>query len=622
MKRKAKQNGSGGRLRLGLLVATAAAFLLVPAAQALANVAVTVNGAGTGQGEITSGNGLEKYKGTPPLECHWTGSTWNPGTPANGECKNEGSAEGEGIEGTYVKAAPANGSEFAGWTIVKGGNGHLGCAAGQTYCSPYVFEGAGGELEVTATFEPCAPGSGAPTCVSTIKVNLSGTGKVEGKALFGVGGNAIDCSNIPGEEATVCEAQMVAETAEQEANGTGQRYAGLEATPGPGWEWVEWTVQKGGYSEFICSEKTTGGPNPPVNQSCMFSVGHLGEDAEVTAVFNEIPTPQTLTLGHTGEGSFECNSGSGFEACEAEYPQESTVTVKAVADTGWEFAAWTGECDTESGAECEVEMTVGGRSVSAEFVLETRALTLNPPIGEGTLAAECDYGSGLEACASLTEIPYGTEVEVTATPESGNSVESLTGSGSASGCSTAGVGPEEAATCDFEIEADSEVSAVFATAASIAIQEENVHGEVPQTTELATTCENDVDLGEFIPGEAANYVETCGLTVTATGSENTLTAADESGNDTGYLTQKLTHPYSLPQALETKATGIPSLEYPGTGGGTFAPLTSPVGLLTYGGPVSADDVTLTFRQKIGLHDALHTGTYSKTITLTLKQTAL
>jgi hypothetical protein len=42
--------------------------------------------------------------------------------------------------------------------------------------------------------------------------------------------------------------------------------------------------------------------------------------------------------------------------------------------------------------------------------------------------------------------------------------------------------------------------------------------------------------------------------------------------------------------------------------------------LTYAGPVSNDQATLTFSQAIGSTDALRTGTYAKTLTFTLSTT--
>ena len=57
--------------------------------------------------------------------------------------------------------------------------------------------------------------------------------------------------------------------------------------------------------------------------------------------------------------------------------------------------------------------------------------------------------------------------------------------------------------------------------------------------------------------------------------------------------------------------------------GAFANVGSsaaPTPLLSWSGPVSNDAVTLDFKQSIGAGDALRTGSYSKTLTLTLSTT--
>ena len=43
-------------------------------------------------------------------------------------------------------------------------------------------------------------------------------------------------------------------------------------------------------------------------------------------------------------------------------------------------------------------------------------------------------------------------------------------------------------------------------------------------------------------------------------------------------------------------------------------------LLSYGGPVSNDDVTIAFRQHIAATQALRSGSYSKSLTFTLSTT--
>jgi hypothetical protein len=47
---------------------------------------------------------------------------------------------------------------------------------------------------------------------------------------------------------------------------------------------------------------------------------------------------------------------------------------------------------------------------------------------------------------------------------------------------------------------------------------------------------------------------------------------------------------------------------------------APANLLTYGGPVSNDTVTLNFAQAIGRNEPLRTGSYSKALTFTLSTT--
>jgi len=57
--------------------------------------------------------------------------------------------------------------------------------------------------------------------------------------------------------------------------------------------------------------------------------------------------------------------------------------------------------------------------------------------------------------------------------------------------------------------------------------------------------------------------------------------------------------------------------------GVFAPVTgtnTPLTLLTYSGPVSANSVSIGLKQTIGANESLRTGTYSKTLTFTLSTT--
>jgi hypothetical protein len=312
-----------------------------------------------------------------------------------------------------------------------------------------------------------------------------------------------------------------------------------------------------------------------------------------------------LTKSGTGTGSFECDSGGGFGACAAEYGEGTVVKVKANAGTGSVFKEFSGDC---SGASCELTMNAA-HTVNAEFNLELVALSASVA-GEGTV--ECEVNASPASCNGSYN--YGSTIKAVATPAAENNLGSLTGSGSAAGkCSV------ETKQCNFTLTAPSSVAAVFEAAGSKAKTEGKVYGEVPQTTSIQSGCAS-VFLGKFIPGEAKNYENNCFVTLTSTGTETTLTASDETGVDTGFLTQKLKeipHNYTLASPLLVGALDV------GGEGGTGPPggaLVAPVKLLTRTHPITKDTTAVGFRQAIGEKEPLHTGVYAKTITLTLQQT--
>jgi hypothetical protein len=130
-------------------------------------------------------------------------------------------------------------------------------------------------------------------------------------------------------------------------------------------------------------------------------------------------------------------------------------------------------------------------------------------------------------------------------------------------------------------------------------------GTVPATLSLSLGSTN-AGLGTLVPGIAAEYNATTTANVISTAGDAALSVTDPAG--TGKLVNGA---FTLPQPLQVRANTNP-----------FAPLGSgPLTLLTYGGPVSNDVVTLAFKQVIGANDALRTGTYAKTLTFTLSTTS-
>jgi uncharacterized protein (TIGR03118 family) len=137
-------------------------------------------------------------------------------------------------------------------------------------------------------------------------------------------------------------------------------------------------------------------------------------------------------------------------------------------------------------------------------------------------------------------------------------------------------------------------------------------GNVPAT--LSLTLSGPASFGAFTPGVAADYLASTAANVISSAGDATLSVSDASSTATGRLVNGT---FSLAAPIQAAAASA---------GGTAAPMaavggsSSPTTLLTYTGPVSNDAVTLSFKQTVGVNEALRTGTYSKTLTFTLSTT--
>jgi hypothetical protein len=139
-----------------------------------------------------------------------------------------------------------------------------------------------------------------------------------------------------------------------------------------------------------------------------------------------------------------------------------------------------------------------------------------------------------------------------------------------------------------------------------------VSGNVPAT--LALSLGTPAAFGAFTPGIPKTYTASTTANVISTAGNATLSVSDPATTNTGKLQNGA---FFLPQAVQAKASSMGGTAATGGAiGGSAAPTT----LLTYGGPVSNDNVTMTFTQVIGANDALRTGSYSKTFTFTLSTT--
>jgi hypothetical protein len=137
-------------------------------------------------------------------------------------------------------------------------------------------------------------------------------------------------------------------------------------------------------------------------------------------------------------------------------------------------------------------------------------------------------------------------------------------------------------------------------------------GSVPAT--LSLTVGNAATFGQFTPGVAKDYTASTTASVISSAGDALLSIADNSANVPGRLVNGT---FSLPSVVQARAINA------GSPNGTFAPVGSssaPTPLLSWSGPISNDAVSLDFKQSIGAADALRTGSYSKTFTLTLSTT--
>jgi hypothetical protein len=197
--------------------------------------------------------------------------------------------------------------------------------------------------------------------------------------------------------------------------------------------------------------------------------------------------------GHLYAGSYYVGAGNQYYVSELDASGGSPLELSrtrlptppnglAVSGGGNVYVSRSGDTNIEVYAPVSVGLSLGHT-------------------GEGTLVAECEEGSGFEACAApLSELPTGTEVKVTATPTGGSILGSLSGTGSAESCS--------GSPCSFEITETTTVSAVFNPPGSAMLtvaKGGNGEGTVESATggiDCGPTCS-----GSFVAGETVTLSE-------------------------------------------------------------------------------------------------------------------
>jgi len=397
---------------VSVLVATVAALLLVPAAQAFANGTMTVSIEGSGSGEISSVGGFGGsgfYEGgPPPIECSYE----TPG-PTTGTCVAELAEEEEGLQGIYLHSTAAPGSEFSGYIVEEGesfGFCELGPEAPEGFGFCFAAVIGEGNASVTAFFT-CAEECEEEATEFPLTVSKSGTGT--GTVTSSPAG--INCG-------FECEAEF--EEGEE---------VELSQSAETGSEFTGW----GGACTGAGTCKVT-----------------MSEAKSVTATFDLESTPEfelEVNTAGTGEGEVQCKVGVGpEEPCEAQYEEGTEVALVPVVEIGSEFSGWSEDC-TGTGA-CALTMDEA-HSVTVGFDLEPVLETLTVEVeGPGSVSAPEDI-----VCPGTCAGAYvqGEEVTLTATPESGAELVEWTGPGAGTCVGTATL------TCEVEMDEAKTVKAIF-----------------------------------------------------------------------------------------------------------------------------------------------------------------
>ncbi len=405
MRRKISDLGSSppsGRLRLTILLATVAAFMLVPAAQAFAEGGLTVHVAGTGSGEVSSVGGASGFKseeleflkafgnaweGEPPIECS--------GPPATGLCETEMVEEEAlpGISGIALHAEADPGSEFVG-SIEEEGE----CAF--TAAPDCFITGNGGEASITYVFD--AIPTGGPKLTLNIE---EGSGTVVSNPA------GLECT---GSAPHSCETESIAEGS-----------VTLTASPAAGYAFKSWkgcgTVNGRQCTVSLTEAKTVGAK--------FYKTWSLtGTKSNPNGIFSTAP------------GGVNC--GYGCISSSAAY-KEGALTLKAKPAKNFHFVKYTN--GTGSAASCN-EVTTETCAIAAfnsdsaieEVYAENAKHTLTfskEGGGQGFVKTKpTNINCGYTCTAASAEFFSSEEVPVTVTLNKGTTqVTWTTGAGTCTG---------------------------------------------------------------------------------------------------------------------------------------------------------------------------------------------
>jgi uncharacterized repeat protein (TIGR02543 family) len=188
------------------------------------------------------------------------------------------------------------------------------------------------------------------------------------------------------------------------------------------------------------------------NASCTLTM-NANKNATAAFITASTPTQYKLTVTKPANGTITgtgINCGVSTSDCEETFTAATNVALTATAATGYQFSSWTGCSSTTS--SCTVNVNGNPTTVSAAFAVIPPSGQFALTVTNGGNGKITSSPAGID-CGTTCSAPFnsGTQVTLTATPDSGYQ---FTGwSGACSGT----------ATCTVTVDAAKSVTANFAS---------------------------------------------------------------------------------------------------------------------------------------------------------------